>query len=481
MIKHFLLFSISIILGISNLFSQDIKFSVPDKIKGKTVFTEVLGKHKGYYFVVRYDKKANQNFLFEKYNVDLRVVRNHEFNIESGTNVEDIQLMNGQIFFFYSEYSRQDKLHKLYCDVYDETFNQVDKENLIATTSVSPTNSNTFKIAYDKIYHQLLVLYAEDIVKNKIKFIILELDEMLNNIHRVQTILNYEREFSIDKIKLFNHEFTALIRSKSTSILKGNKELIDFFYYDLANDIRRIRQLDFDSGKFENVIYRYDIMHDAYLFAGFYSHIKQEYVTGLGILRYFIEKDSMHLTTLPFSDEMLLSISGKYDANGILNYYPKGLILRDDGGFVLISEYYSIQKELQNNYYAMNNTYVKYYYHFSDIMIISIDAEGHIDWNKIIRKDQNSMNDDGYYSSFSYASVSNKIVILFNDFSRSKWNLLYNVIMPDGEIDFEVLVNGNNFNGSFIPRQARQVGLFEMMIPALDQKKGFSLLKITIN
>lgn len=481
MIKHILLFLIGAFIGISSIFSQDIKFSVPDKIKGKTVFTEVLGKINGYFYVVRYDKKANQNFLFEKYNTELKVVRNHEFTIESDIGVEDIKLMNGQLFFFYSEYSRTDKMHKLYCDVYDETFNLVDKENLIAMTSVVPTNSKTFKIEYDEIYNHIAVLYAENIVKNKIKFNILQLDEMLNTIHSVQTILNYEREFVIDEIQLFNHQFTALIRSKSSGMLKGKKEITDFFYYDLASDTRRIRLLEFDSVKFENVIYRYDIINEAYLFSGFYSNILEESVTGLGMLRYFVKKDSLFLKTLPFSDEMIISISGKYDASGMLNYYPQGLILRDDGGFVLISEYYSIQKELQNDYYALNNTYVKYYYHFSDIMLISINADGSIDWNKIIRKDQNSMNDDGYYSSFSYASVSDKIVILFNDFSRTKWNLLYNVINPDGEIDFEVLVNGNNFNGSFIPRQAKQVGLFEIIIPALDQKKGFTLLKVNIN
>ncbi|MBT6837807.1 MAG: hypothetical protein HOA61_17390 [Bacteroidetes bacterium] len=480
MVKRSVILIFSVFIGISSLFAQDMKYSVPDKIKGKTVFTKILGKHNGYFFVVRYDKKATQNFLFEKYNSELKVVRNHEFNIESGTSVEDIRFMNGQLYFFYSEYEKQDKLHKLYCDVYDESFNQVDKENLIATTSVVPSNSKSFKIEYDLIYNQIVILYAESIVNDVIKFNILVLDDILTTLNSAHTRLNYSKEFSIKNIQLFNGQFTALVYEKTSGLLKGNKSNIDFFYYDVGNQNKIIRKLDFDSVKFENIAYRYDIVNKAYLFSGFYSSDNKEQIIGMGMYRYFVFNDSSFLKLTPFSDEMIVSISGKYDASGMLNYYPQGIVLRDDGGYVLISEYYSIQKEMQNDYYALNNTYVKYYYHYSDIMLVSVNADGQIDWNRIIRKDQNSMNDDGYYSSFSYATVANKIVILFNDFSRSKWNLLYHVIDPAGNVDFEVLVNGNTFNGSFIPRQAQQVGLFEIMVPALDQKRGFTLAKITI-
>jgi hypothetical protein len=472
-----------VLLGIFASFAvhgQKTSFSVPDKIKGKAVYSEVLGIHRGYYFVVRYDKKANQNFLFEKYNKDLKVVRKLEFSVENGVNVEDIHLMHGQIFFMYSDYSKTDKVHKLYCDVYDESFESLDKANLIASTSIVPSKSKVFKISYDRVYHQIAVLYAHEIVSETVKFNILLMDELLQTISNARATLEYNREFEIDHIQLFNKQFSALVSTEEKFAKMGRKKLISFFYYNLDNDMRRIRKLLFDTVKFDHAVYRYDVINNAYLFSGFYSRIKEENIEGMSNLYFYVGQDSMKVDFIPFSEDMLRSISGNYDISGLLNYYPKGLVLRDDGGFVLISEYYSIQKEIQNDYYAINNTYVKYYYHFSDIMLISVNQNGQIDWNKIIRKDQRSMNDDGHYSSFSYAAVSGKIVLLFNDFSRTKWNLLYNEVNPDGEIDFQILVNGNNFNGSFVPRQAKQVGLYEIMLPAIDQKRGFTLLKINL-
>ncbi|MFC2114106.1 hypothetical protein ACFLRI_02015 [Bacteroidota bacterium] len=462
------------------LYSQDLTFSVPDKIKGKIVFSEILGEYKDYYYVVRYDKKAEQAFVFEKYSKDLRLVRNLEFQIANGINVEDIHFMDGLIYFFTSQYNKDEKAIKLYCTIYDEGFVVNDKENLIASSTISPSEGKLFKIEYDKLYKQIAVLYPFEKVKEVVKFRMLLLNSFLETENAAETRISYEREFNIENLELFNGQLAALISFKSSGVFKGNQQQLDFYYYNLKTDVRRIRSLAFDSIKMSNSIFRYDFVNQEYLISGFYTDSEYNDLIGMGVLRYIVNADSLSTHFLPFSKEMVTGISGIYDATGIRNFFPKGLILRDDRGFVMISEYYSVQREVQNDYYAVNNTVVKYYYRFSDIMVVSVNHDGQVDWNKIIRKDQQTMNDEGYYSSFMFASLSDKIVLLFNDFSRSRWNLLYNVINPDGEVDFEVLVNGNNFTGSFVPKNGRQVGLSELLIPAIDSKHGFSLLKIQL-
>jgi len=96
------------------------------------------------------------------------------------------------------------------------------------------------------------------------------------------------------------------------------------------------------------------------------------------------------------------------------------LILRDDGGVVLLAEQYYISSysrsaNFGSDPYANNRREVVNNYHYNDIIIININPDGNIEWASKIPKQQTTSGDNGYYSSYQPAIIKNKIYLFYND------------------------------------------------------------------
>ena len=111
---------------------------------------------------------------------------------------------------------------------------------------------------------------------------------------------------------------------------------------------------------------------------------------------------------------------------GLNSFSLDKLVLRSDGGALLIAEQYfveEIQRPTNNGFYSpgyypntFSNTYsTEYYFHYNDIIIVNIQPNGAIEWAARIPKQQISINDDGYYLSYSVSIVRDKIYFIYND------------------------------------------------------------------
>lgn len=95
-------------------------------------------------------------------------------------------------------------------------------------------------------------------------------------------------------------------------------------------------------------------------------------------------------------------------------YTLRDLIPRADGGSVLVAEQYFVRQV--QNFNPQTNTYTtNFYYHYNDIIVVSIDPAGSIEWSSKIPKRQVSENDEGYYSSYASMITSGKLYFIYND------------------------------------------------------------------
>jgi hypothetical protein len=111
----------------------------------------------------------------------------------------------------------------------------------------------------------------------------------------------------------------------------------------------------------------------------------------------------------------------------LYQYSLNDLILRSDGGAVLIAEQYYVERRedsrltnggFYNPYGFRNNQFrenIEYYYNYNDIIIVNIRPNGEIQWASRIPKRQETRNDGGYYSSYAMAIVRDKICFVYND------------------------------------------------------------------
>lgn len=175
----------------------------------------------------------------------------------------------------------------------------------------------------------------------------------------------------------------------------------------------------------------------------------------------------------------------------LYQYSLNDLILRSDGGAVLVAEQYYVERRednrfINNGFYNpygfRNNRFrenVEYYYNYNDIIIVNIKPTGEIEWASRIPKRQETRNDGGYYSSYAMAIVRDKICFVYNDngknFGAKNNNRRYgfngsNSILALTEVGMDGSVNtypisSNREQGIITrPKVCKQIGKREVAI-----------------
>lgn len=459
--------------------SQTTDLSVPEKIKNRMNNIEILGYSHSNYYVVRYNKSLNQEFVFSRYNKDLQLAGMLEFQIDKANNVEEILLVDDKIHIYYSAYSRETKTYNLYCTILTDRFSFESRDNPVASTKVT-TISKIFRITYDRLYKQILVMFPVSTEDDIVKFGFVQLSPALKVLNSYQEVLSPEKDFSIEQLTLSGNLVAMIIRhSTGSGFLKAGKEKLFFIKIDMKNESFSSFPLFNDSLTFSTLVYRYDFLKQRYVIGGFYYTREKENDKGLGVVMIPVPGNPVSVNYIPFSSEMIQTLEGAGgNKKGLSDFYAKRMVLTDNGGMVLLAEKFTVVKEVMNNYYSLNNVYIRYFFRFSDVLVASVSPYGNIEWTKVVRKEQTTLNDDGFYSSFHATSFRDKIVMIFNDISRSNWNLIYNTIDPDGNVDYQILYTSSKLAGTAIPRNARQVNVNEILVPVINVSKGFFLLRI---
>ena len=129
--------------------------------------------------------------------------------------------------------------------------------------------------------------------------------------------------------------------------------------------------------------------------------------------------------------------------------------------------------------YGVQQTYTRYYFYFYEISILSVNPDGNLDWHKVIKKEQISLNDDGYYSSFGCEVTNKRMYFVYNDLSRKTSNVMLYEVNPHGQGEGDIFIKGSELDGYAIPKESVQVSSNEILVPVIKLREGFSLLKIS--
>ncbi len=163
----------------------------------------------------------------------------------------------------------------------------------------------------------------------------------------------------------------------------------------------------------------------------------------------------------------------------LFRYSLDELILRSDGGVVMVAEqYYVDERSFRDIYTGIFST--NFYYNYNDIIVVNIRPSGEIEWATRIPKRQVSANDGGYYSSYAMSIVRDKIYFVFNDNNRNfgdrgRNNRLYNFngsnsiialaeISKDGGLEVRPLFNNREASVITRPKVCKQTNKREMVI-----------------
>jgi hypothetical protein len=462
------------------LSAQKVDLSVPKKVKGRIVFSSVLGASDRNYYLLRYDKKSSQSFVIERYSRNLLLQNNYEFKIDKDSRVNKIFYLNKNIYILYSSFDKERKRNYIYADILNESLSKIADAIELSSTNLKGNHDHFFYICEDILYSQICLTTIDSMSNEHIFFRIAMHDADLKLIASKKFSLSINNDFKLDKQYLADSNLFFIYTNTIGNKSKDKQKVSSLFQFDFNKRTSRNITMQWDSLRIEELIFNYDPLHDAYIVAGYFLG-ENELQKGLAYMLIRDDSDTrLHMRFHAFSGEVISSVMGKKNSGGILNFYPREIISRSDGGFILIGEYFNMHKEVYNDYYSYNNSYVRYFYQYADILITSVNPDGEIDWNKVIRKDQMTMNDNGYYSSFLLGVTENGINLIFNDGIQSRSEVLSYIVKPDGSIVHDILVRNNSFDGLSVPKIGAQVNYNELIIPAFNHKSAFLLLKITM-
>ena len=230
-----------------------------------------------------------------------------------------------------------------------------------------------------------------------------------------------------------------------------------------------------------NSFMKMDNVNNRIYLAGFYSEKKNGNYDGV-LYGVFNISDSAfgNNKLIPFDDRIRAATGERNKKRAFDNYQAKQIIIKKDGGFVLISEDVTIMYRNNNmgwgGYYSfyyngpmMTQTVREYYY--NDIFGLSYNSEGVNEWYAFVRKNQFSQEDGGIFSSYALINTGGILGFLFNDFNSNRSKIQFATLDASGQIEMRSLAAGSNADPDWLPRSAKQIGVREMVIPCLRKRQ----------
>ncbi len=164
----------------------------------------------------------------------------------------------------------------------------------------------------------------------------------------------------------------------------------------------------------------------------------------------------------------------------LYRYALNHLILRSDGGAVLIAEQYYVKERTTyyGNYSRGYNIRRDFLYHYNDIIVVNIRPDGSLEWTARIPKRQITTNDHGYFSSYAMATVQDRFYFIFNDhprnfdqkrkrrytFKGSKSVVALTEVRKDGTTHVWPLTSTQQADVMVRPKICRQIGARDMAL-----------------
>ena len=212
-----------------------------------------------------------------------------------------------------------------------------------------------------------------------------------------------------------------------------------------------------------------------------FSVFEQDFIT-----EYFTEKEKKK--------------SDKKEAKGqdqeLYSFQMDELLIRADGGVTLIAEQYRMYTVCTTTTTANGGTTTTCHNHFlyNDIMVITFNPDGAVAWKCKIPKRQHTVDDYGYYCSYAYVAIDNKLFFVYNDNPKNLYlqagEKIYNytpareaaVILVEvdasGKVTRELLTKTEKGDLDISPKMCVQTGAREMLILA-EKSKMYQFSKIT--
>ncbi len=286
--------------------------------------------------------------------------------------------------------------------------------------------------------------------------------------------------------------FTKFLRTNNDNVSKAA-----FVVKYAQADFLQINQLNIEKTWLDEIHIKVDNINKRYFLTSFYFQERKGNIEGLYF--YVWDKRSRRPffeSTSAFKEELRKEAKGEATIKTAFNdYFIRNVITRKDGGFIIGTESYYTTSRFNNwnrwdylygspFYSSFNNNsyYSPYYnnsfmgsrfggnqsmrYHADNIVVLSFDNKGTLEWNNVMSKSQFDDESDDLIS-YQLMNTGGQVHFLFNQQERRN-NLLSDYsISPDGQMNRNPTLKNLDRGYQFMPKYGKQVSSRQIIVPCL--------------
>jgi hypothetical protein len=496
---------IVLFLGVFSAKAQQIVFSEPERDDAKTLNFEVLGKMDGNFLVYKNTRELHQMCI---YDAGMKLVEKLKMDYLS----EKGKVLSTD-FVVYSDFA-----YLLYQYQYRNTvFAMAVKLNASGNKMGDPimldtTNNINFNVE-NKIYTFINSEDKQKISAFKIStknekehvFTSIIFDKMLNQLEKVRSPISMsEKNDFLSEFGISNDGEIICLKQSGTNqndnISKVSLLVKSFGSISFKNNNLLINKIFLDDTRV-----KIDNRNKHFIVTSFFSKIRRGNVDGIYYTLWDANtnKEMLNATTT-FTDEYRADVKNDGQLKMAFNdFYLRNLILRKDGGFMIIAEaeYVTTRGNTLNRWDYMNGSLNPFFgggmfnnfggmnnfgggmfnnfggmnnfpgnnskqFYADNVAIISFEPDGKMEWSNVIRKAQSDDETDNFIS-YGIVNSGDQIHFLFNIQDKKSSMLTDQAISPVGQIDRSPTLKNLDKGYDFMPKHVKQVGLRQAIVPCI--------------
>lgn len=222
--------------------------------------------------------------------------------------------------------------------------------------------------------------------------------------------------------------------NKNTNTIKKNHSEWQVFKIGKQDD--RVYQIKMTNQLNNSATIQYDELSQRLIIAGYYGTQSEDLSAGIYRILINFDLGDWSVNHNSFDKETILEMTGKKRTpkNLIPFIEAKEIVLRKDGGFLLLGEHERITTKMNDISMTGVALASRKEFFLEHLLISSFDQNFSPEWNQVVFKRQHSQNDDAKYSSFLLFHSIDQLHILVNDEVTTKNTMSKYDIHPSGRV-----------------------------------------------
>ncbi|MCH2042816.1 MAG: hypothetical protein MK212_01645 [Saprospiraceae bacterium] len=430
--KYILLYLFMLCTSLSS-FAQEVKISEPLDIT-KDLRQELIADYTNHLLLYRQTKTRHLIHAFDK---DLGELWEKEITFDALNKVHPLSVITnkkentffilyythkkGKTYLHLAELSQEAKILE------DFTLGSFRERLSLSSDNLIFSSDKKYVVVYDPTFEGNIHLAHIDIQARKIA---------------------WQREFKEAGLIYSKNYLELIINKAGTTFLcfeqnnqrkRANEHLYSIYEFD-KQGTESIHHLSHPDVMAYDVSFCYDEMNQKLVAAGLYSENFRE-ANGLFYANIDLEElDSTQIINSPFDEKLMRSLTGERRKNieGISNFDIQEMILRRDGGVILMAEQ-NLVYEYEPSFFGVDSGAEQTDYLFENILVTSIHPTGEIHWKEVLHKSQSSENDKARYSSFFLFKNRSLLRVLYNDEISWNANVYEYVLNGEGQVNRNIV------------------------------------------